>query len=169
MTDEKKTPDQEQDTGPDPLESIERDAAAEDASDAIEGELLQKEENKKRDDEERRAAELGAKFAMGFASTMWELFGPEDVDVPDRHLKKIEEKLVPVMQKHRAGVPAYLKPWQEEIELGMALGGAAVGVAMAVKKKRREEERQAKKGTATPGEVVPITPPAGRQEVKAQQ
>lgn len=76
--------------------------------------------------------ELGAQMAVGFCVQMLKMRAPY-VTIDADSQARVVEKLAPVMAKHGGGLPAWLLPYQEELELGMVLVGVAFGVAAQVK------------------------------------
>ena len=88
------------------------------------------------------AARAGAAMAYGFCETVLRMRFPY-IEIPGEQRHQIIEKATPVMRKYGAELPAWLKPYQEEIELGMTLAATGFGVYMQVQQHRKEQARQA--------------------------
>lgn len=87
------------------------------------------------------AARAGAAMAVGFCESLLGMKYPF-VSVPKEQKFQIIEKATPVMRKYGGGLPEWLRPYQEEIELGMVVGTAGVGIFMQVQHHKREEQKR---------------------------
>lgn len=87
------------------------------------------------------AARAGAAMAVGFCESLLGMKYPY-VSVPKEQKFQIIEKATPVMRKYGGGLPEWLRPYQEEIELGMVVGTAGVGIFMQVQHHKREEQKR---------------------------
>lgn len=107
------------------------------------------------------AARAGAAMAVGFCESLLGMKYPF-VSVPKEQKHQIIEKATPVMRKYGGGLPDWLRPYQEEIELGMVVATAGVGIFMQVQhhkhaeQKRLFEERRRRAAEAR-GERQPAT------------
>ena len=82
-------------------------------------------------DAEEAAAKAGAAMAVGFAETLLKMRYPF-VHVPGEQKEQIQEKMAAVIGKHGGGLPEWLQPYSEEIELGMVVAAAGFGVWVQV-------------------------------------
>lgn len=112
----------------------ETDAAAEQEADA---EQLARE----------AAAAHGAALAVSFSHTLLTLKYPF-VEVDESTKGAIEEKTAAVLVKHGGGLPEWLEPYREEIELGMVLAVAGYGITVQVKQHEQAEAEQAEREAA---------------------
>lgn len=87
------------------------------------------------------AARAGAAMAVGFCESLLGMKYPF-VSVPKEQKHQIIEKATPVMRKYGGGLPEWLRPYQEEIELGMVVATAGVGIFMQVQHHKREEQKR---------------------------
>ncbi len=81
---------------------------------------------------EEAAAKAGAAMAVGFAETMLRM-RYDYVVIPAEQKGQIQEKTAAVLAKHGGGMPEWLQPYSEEIELGMTLAATGFGIYMQVK------------------------------------
>lgn len=88
------------------------------------------------------AARQGAIMATSFAETMLGMKFP-GVAIQQEQKDAIVEKATPVMLKYGAGLPDWLQPYREEIELGMVIASTGVGVYMQVQQLKIQQKREA--------------------------
>jgi len=130
------------------LEQLEAEAAAggePGAGESVAGEMTAKQERDQQAEADEAAARAGAAMAYGFCETVLKMRFPY-IEIPGEQRHQIIEKATPVMRKYGAELPAWLKPYQEEIELGMTLAATGFGVYMQVQQHRKEQARQAQQG-----------------------
>ena len=77
------------------------------------------------------AAQAGAAWAVGAVETLVNMKWPYVV-IEQGSRQALQEKTAAVAYKHGAGLPAWLEPYREEIELGMVLAGVGYGVMIQV-------------------------------------
>ncbi len=87
------------------------------------------------------AARAGAAMAVGFCESLLGMKYPF-VSVPKEQKHQIIEKATPVMRKYGGGLPEWLRPYQEEIELGMVVATAGVGIFMQVQHHKHAEQKR---------------------------
>lgn len=137
------------------LEKLESETIEEQDA-AIEGEIGGDQEQKEREQEQDQAAKAGAVMAVSFVETLvkmrWQF-----VQIEPEVKAQVIEKAVPVVKKYDAELPAWLKPYQEEIELGMVVAAAGFGVAMQVRMHNAEKAKQE-------AEQEPEQPPESNRE-----
>lgn len=119
------------------LNSFEAEAASE--GEYIEAEMKAEQQQAEQGEAERMAAEHGAIMAVSFAETLLKMKYPY-VAIDDSTKARLVEKTAPVMLKHGGGLPEWLQPYREEIELGMVVAVAGFGVFMQVKAHQAAEE-----------------------------
>lgn len=88
------------------------------------------------------AARQGAIMATSFAETLLGMKFP-GVAIQQEQKDAIVEKATPVMLKYGAGLPDWLQPYREEIELGMVIASTGVGVYMQVQQLKIQQKREA--------------------------
>lgn len=88
---------------------------------------------------EAAAARMGAAWAVGFLEQMVKTRVPYAAFDPDT-AERLTDKTAAVMAKHGGGMPPWLAPYKEEIELGVALASAGFGVYVQVKQYEHEQE-----------------------------
>lgn len=154
------------------------DAMLDSAGDDGEGESLtgtvKEEQERKAQQAEQEAADeaaarAGAAMAVGFAETMLGMKYPF-VQIPKEQRFQIIEKATPVMRKYGGGLPDWLRPYQEEIELGLVIGTAGVGVFMQVQQHKAAEQRRAleeRKRRLQEQQGSPV--PAGRVDLSVNE
>lgn len=150
-------PDAKPETGPVPtgggpekqdtsaLEQLEAEAAGageRGGGESVAEEVTAQQARERQEQDDLAAARAGAAMAFGFAETVLKMKFPY-VEIPGEQRGQLIEKATPVMRKYGAELPAWLKPYQEEIELGMTVAATGFGVYMQVQQHRREEARQA--------------------------
>ena len=87
------------------------------------------------------AAKQGAAFAVGMVETLVKMRCPYVV-VDDPTKEAITDKAIPVFRKYGGEMPEWLQPYREEIELGMVLAVAGVGIYGQVKQHEAEQEKK---------------------------
>ena len=94
---------------------------------AIEGDVQTEADQKQKQDDRDEAAIAGASMAVGAAEALLQMWKGYIVLDPDLK-EQLIEKGAPVVKKHDAGLPDWLLPYKEEIELGFVLvmGGAGI-------------------------------------------
>ncbi len=119
------------------IESQEAEAVAlEEAIDnQIEGETLT--------EADKEAAKVGAMMAVGFLEQVVKMRLPM-VEYSDDQKKQLGDKIEPVMMKYQTGLPEWLQPYKEEIELGICLGTMGFTTYLQVKAWEAEQQRQLK-------------------------
>jgi len=92
---------------------------------------------------EEAAAKAGAAMAVGFAETLLKMRYPF-VHIPDEQKGQVKEKFTAVIAKHGGGLPEWLQPYSEEIELGMTLAATGFGVWVQIQahNQANQEENQ---------------------------
>ena len=98
---------------------------------AIVAGLKQDEQQQAAESMEDIAARQGAAWAVGAVETVLKMRFP-GVQVEKEKKDLIVEKGAAVAKKYGVGLPGWLEPWKEEIELGMVLGSAGVSVYLQV-------------------------------------
>lgn len=96
---------------------------------------------------EEAAARAGAAFAVGFAETILKMRVPYAV-IPPEQKEAVTEKTAAVLRKHGGGMPEWLVPYREELELGIVLASAGFGVWMQVQAYKQAEAEAAKAAEA---------------------
>lgn len=91
---------------------------------------------------ERLAAREGAAMAVGFMEMIVKGGAPY-VSIDEASKERVTDKLGAVLQKHGTGLPAWLAPYREEVELFVAMGGVGFGVYMQVVAHRQQMEAEA--------------------------
>lgn len=109
------------------IDSAGDDGEGESLTGTVKEEQERKAQQAEQDAADEAAARAGAAMAVGFAETMLAMKYPF-VQIPKEQRFQIIEKATPVMRKYGGGLPEWLRPYQEEIELGMVIGTAGVGV-----------------------------------------
>ncbi|WP_062270209.1 hypothetical protein [Endozoicomonas arenosclerae] len=114
--------------------------------------LDQEADEQARSEADAAAARQGAVMALSLVETVvkmrWSF-----IDIADEQKEAVIEKAVPVMQKYGADLPEFLKPYREEIELGMVVAATGFGVFMQVKAYEAAQE-QAREEKPVDGEEV---------------
>ena len=125
------------------LTAEEHQAQADDAAVADEVSGGEAREVKSRLDaaEAEKAALMGAAMAVSFMETVIKSRAPY-VEIPPDAREAVKEKLAPVLRKSGGGMPRWLQPWKEEIELGMVLFGVGLGIMGQVQAHRHAEAEQ---------------------------
>lgn len=121
---------------------IAQEAGSDADSESLAGDVAAQKERAAQDEADEAAARAGAAMAVGFAETMLGMKYPF-VQIPKEQRFQIIEKATPVMRKYGGGLPDWLRPYQEEIELGMVVATAGVGVFMQVQQHKAAEQRRA--------------------------
>ena len=112
----------------------------------LEAELKREEQESVQGEAERLAAEQGAILAVSFAETLLKM-KYSFVVIDDDTKGRLVEKTAPVMLKHGGGLPDWLLPYREEVELGIAVAVAGFGVYVQVQAhKQAEEARKREEG-----------------------
>ena len=86
---------------------------------------------------EQAAARAGAAFAVGFAESVIKMRAPYVV-IGDEQKEQVIEKTAAVLAKHGGGMPEWLVPYREELELGITLASAGFGVFVQVQAHQAE-------------------------------
>ena len=115
----------------------------------------QAEDEREADEQERakqQAAEQGAALAVAFTETLVTMKYPYVV-IDTGSKAQVEEKTSAVLYKHGGGLPEWLEPYREEIELGMVLAVAGFGVISQIaehenREADREQSEQSESGEA---------------------
>lgn len=94
------------------------------------------------DEAAERAARAGAQMAVSFAKTLTRMKYPY-VEIDETSEHQVIDKTAAVLRKYGGGLPPWLEPYREEIELGMVLAGVGFGVFVQVKQHEAEEQAQA--------------------------
>ena len=89
-----------------------------------------------------RAARAGAQMAVSFAKTLTRMKYPY-VEIDETSEVQVVDKTTAVLRKYGGGLPPWLEPYREEIELGMVLAGVGFGVYAQVAAHEAEEEKKA--------------------------
>lgn len=118
------------------LESIEVQESAE-LLQAVEAETQQEQQSEAAD----MAAQQGAEFAVDMVETLVKMRCPYVV-IEDGTKEAITDKAIPVFRKYGGELPEWLQPYREEIELGMVLAVAGVGIYGQVKQHEAEQEKK---------------------------
>jgi hypothetical protein len=84
--------------------------------------------------------QAGAQMAVGFMEAMLTMAVPY-VAIDPAAKEQVAAKLVPVMKKHGGGMPGWMMPYKEELELGMVLVGVGFGVLMQVRAHKLQETK----------------------------
>ena len=106
-------------------------------------ELLQAVEADDQKTEQETAADLAAQQGAAFAVSMAETFLKmrwSFVQVDDAVKEQVAEKAVPVFRKYGGELPDWLQPYKEEIELGMVVAVAGLGIVSQVKAHQAQPE-----------------------------
>ncbi len=111
------------------------------------------------DEAAERAARAGALMAVSFAKTLTRMKYPY-VEIDETSEGQVVDKTAAVLRKYGGGLPPWLEPYREEIELGMVLAGVGFGVFVQVKQHEAEEaeQEQRKKQEAQQGEGETVQP-----------
>ncbi|MFC3151790.1 hypothetical protein ACFOEK_12190 [Litoribrevibacter euphylliae] len=92
-------------------------------------------------DAEEAAAKAGAAMAVGFADTLLRMRYPFVV-IPAEQKGQVQEKVAAVISKHGGGLPEWLQPYSEEIELGMTLAATGFGIYLQVQAHNQANQPQ---------------------------
>lgn len=84
------------------------------------------------------AYQAGAQMAVGFVEQLLRMRAPY-VQIDSQAKTAVVEKLVPVLRKHGGGMPAWLLPYKEELELSMVLVGVGFGVVVQIQAHKAAE------------------------------
>ncbi|MCG8392757.1 MAG: hypothetical protein MI745_06710, partial [Pseudomonadales bacterium] len=90
---------------------------------------------------ELAAARVGAAMAVGFTSQLLEAKYPY-VQIDDKQKENLIDKAAPVLKKYHYEPPPWMKKYQEEIDLGVAIGTAGFSVYVQVQKHKADEQRR---------------------------
>mgnify|MGYP000288196689 CR=1 FL=1 len=104
------------------LDSDER--IGEQEADALQTTLNQQTESVEMSEADAESAKQGALMAVGFLEQIVKSKMPM-VEYTDDQKLQLGEKIAPVMGKYGAGLPDWMTPYKEEIELGICLGSMA--------------------------------------------
>lgn len=96
------------------------------------------------DEAAEQAARAGAQMAVSFAKTLTRMKYPY-VEIDPTSEDQVVDKTAAVLRKYGGGLPPWLEPYREEIELGMVLAGVGFGVVVQVKQHEAEEAEKAAK------------------------
>ena len=100
------------------------------------------------------AAEASAQMAVGLIEAGLSVLWPY-VQVEDKTRAQAVEKLRPVMAKYGDGLPTWLAPYKEELEAGLFLASAGVGIFMQIQAhKKAEAQAKAEAAQKEAGEGV---------------
>ena len=125
------------------VEAETEEQQAEQESIAIEAALQGDEASNLQAEAEEAAARQGAVMAVSMAETFIKMKYDFLVLQPD--IKgQIIDKATPVIRKYNGGLPAWLQPYQKEIELGMVLAAAGFGLYMQVSAHNKAQEAKEK-------------------------
>jgi len=98
--------------------------AGEQEAEALATELKEQTESSEMSEADAEAAKQGAMMAVGFLEQIVKAKMPM-VEYSDDQKLHLGEKIAPVMGKYGAGLPEWMTPYKEEIELGICLGSMA--------------------------------------------
>lgn len=97
----------------------------------FENEYKTAEETESKAEADKVAAAAGAAMAVAFVETIvrmkWEF-----VQIEPGSKDQLQEKVAAVLAKHGGGLPEWLQPYREEIELGVCLSAVGFGVFVQV-------------------------------------
>lgn len=103
---------------------------------------------------DKEAAKHGAMMAVGFLEQIVKSKMPM-IEYTDNQRVQLRDKIAPVMGKYGAGLPDWLIPYKEEIELGVCLGSMAFSTYLQYQgylaQQRLEDEKRSKNGGAQGG------------------
>lgn len=157
----------------DNLAAIESELTAEQAAaeqedkalaDEVQAEAGQSAEREQIEQARRQGAEQGAAFAVAMMESLIKGNLPF-VEIEPEAKAQVQQKMVPVLMKHGGGMPEWLQPYREEIELGFVLATTGFGVAMQVRAHRiQEQQTQETPGqqTAAADDAEPKAKPGGQ-------
>ncbi|WP_211831152.1 hypothetical protein [Kistimonas asteriae] len=130
----------------DNLSALEREAESqEQEAAALEAELLEDKAGDLQAEADEAAARQGAMMAVAMVETLVKMRF-DFVTIQPEIRGQIVEKGAAVIRKHGGGLPDWLQPYQEEIELGMVVASAGFGVYMQVQAHKQMEAKKAKQG-----------------------
>mgnify|MGYP000078832165 CR=1 FL=1 len=131
--------------------------AGEQEAEALQTELKQQTESSEMSEADAESAKQGAMMAVGFLEQIVKSKMPM-VEYSDDQKLQLREKISPVMGKYGAGLPEWMTPYKEEIELGICLGSMAFTTYLQYQAwltQQKIAEKQAKKqmGGVTHGDA----------------
>lgn len=109
----------------------EQDLEAEALVNATETSAAQTASQQAQGEAEQAAARAGAAFAVGFLESVVKMRAPYVV-FGDEQKEQVVEKTAAVLAKHGGGMPEWLVPYREELELGIVLASAGFGVYVQI-------------------------------------
>jgi hypothetical protein len=130
-------PEQQQD-----LSGLDDLIGAESKSETVSPEMEKDKAKQAEREADELAARQGAIMATSFAETLLGMKFP-GVAIQQEQKDAIVEKATPVMLKYGAGLPDWLQPYREEIELGMVIASTGVGVYVQVQQLKIQQKREA--------------------------
>lgn len=110
----------------------------------IEGDIETESERKEQAKAEDEAARMGAAMAVGFVEMGLKMWKPYIV-LPDDQKAALIEKGAPVAKKYDGGMPPWLAPYREEVELLVVVAVAGVSVVMQIKAHEAQQAEQSEK------------------------
>lgn len=117
--------------------------------------ILQTIEQEQQQTQQADAAELAAQQCAAMAVGMVEDFLKmrwSFLQIDDGAKEQVTEKAVPVFRKYGGDLPNWLKPYREEIALGMVLAAAGVGVYTQVQQHNLQGQAREKENESAASE-----------------
>lgn len=133
------------------LDVLER--TSQDQEQELEWEFVKEEEQRAEDEAAEKAARAGAQMAVSFVKTLTTMKWPY-VQIDKDSEEQVVEKTAAVTRKYGGGLPPWLEPYREEIELGFVVAAVGAGVYIQVKAHQQAEaEREQAEGMADAGQA----------------